>query len=204
MKFFKGYARIIAASLLIAISQSGCILGFGFFPLWFIGAGGVVSGGVIGAVGLRQKDNDATKLGIHLLIGGTLLGENNSGHVEALNEVPRDPALAKKLSVSLDEISNYNDHLNEIQGVGQKLINDLKPLIKRFKNNEFRPKNLLTDPELNEIAHRYGFGSMKEFFSTKNSKVLPKAYLESFAKATELSVSQARIFLYHAFGIESE
>jgi type II secretory pathway component GspD/PulD (secretin) len=112
--------------------------------------------------------------------------------------------LAQKISVSLDDISDYNDNLNRIQVLGKQLVEDLKPLIKRIKNNEITPAMLTSDPQINQVAHRYGFGSAAEFMRTKNSVTLPKAYVESFAQATDLSIPQAKIFLYHSFGIKTE
>jgi|GEM_PF-1068243 len=204
MKLFKNYRRLIAASVLITVTQTGCLCGIAFWPLWIAGSAIGVTGAAIVGGGIAHNHDRLIALGIELGLYGAILGEENPAHAEAFNEVPRDAKLAQKISVSLDDISDYNDNLNRIQVLGKQLVEDLKPLIKRIKNNEITPAMLTSDPQINQVAHRYGFGSAAEFMRTKNSATLPKAYVESFAQATDLSIPQAKIFLYHSFGIKTE
>ena len=204
MNMIKKYKTVVAASLILALTQSGCLCGIVVWPLWIAGSAVGVIGLTMGAAGLHYERDDLLRDGLEIALCGVLLDEKNPAHVEALNEIPRDAKLARKLAVSIDDMSDYNDNLNQIQVLGKRMIGDLKPLIKRIKNNEISPSQITSDPQINEIAHRYGFGSAAELMSTQHSKVLPRAYLESFAQATELSVPQAKIFLYHSFGIQAE
>ena len=204
MSVFQSYRQVLVACILLAISQTGCVAGTICVPLWVAGTVTSYSGGVLTLAGLKARSPNTAALGISLVFIGAILGEENSNHAEALNEIPRDHDLAQKISVTIDDITDYNDNLNKIQLVGQQLVEDLKPLVKRLKKNEIDPKMVTSDSEINELARRYGFGSAAELMKTKGFKTLPQAYLESFAKATDLSVPHARIFLYHSFGIKTD
>ena len=204
MKSLKNYRRLVATFLIIAITQSGCLCGIVFWPLWIAGSAVAITGAAITGIGIINQHESLARGGFEIALAGSLLGEENTAHAEAFNEIPRDAKLAQKLAISVEDISDYNDNLNQVQLLGKRMIEDLKPLIKRIKNNEISPSQITSDPQINEIAHRYGFGSAAELMSTQHAKVLPRAYLESFAQATELSVPQAKIFLYHSFGIQTE
>ena len=203
MNLSKNSRRLIVASLLLTLTQTGCLCGIAVWPLWIVGSAVTLTGASIMGVGMIHQYEPYAHTGLGIAILGSILGEENTLHIEAFNEIPRDLKLAHTLSVSLDDLSDYNDNLNQIQTLGNQIIKDLQPLMKRIRSNEITPSQIISDPQINELARRYGFGSAAELMTTRSSTVLPHAYLNSFARSTGLSVVQAKIFLYYAFRIES-
>src|SRR5689334_9155785 len=112
MKIKKTIAAAIIA-LTLMVSQSGCVLGIFFWPLWIVGSVVGITGFAVTLGGIAAPVLIGP--GVGLMLVGIVLDEKNPGHVDMLNNLPRDKDLAKEIGVSVDDLSDYNDHLNQIR-----------------------------------------------------------------------------------------
>jgi hypothetical protein len=170
-------------------TQTGCLIGFiavpAFVPLVTIGTIiGIGGTGVAlyGAIKLHPlvpeiaPDPNATYYlagGVGGMLFGAVLDAPNPSHQESLNPISRDQEIATKLGVDLDDISDYNDNLNQVRTVAIELSNDIRSQLKRTDLGSVSSlKDLGNDVRIDQLARKYGFESGLHFVkSFKDEKI---------------------------------
>jgi hypothetical protein len=131
------------------------------------------------------------------------LDEKNPGRMDAMNPLPKDDEFASKIGVSVDDISDYNDNLNQVQKVAGELSQDIRSQVNRVK--QFNHMDQITsDAEINQVARKYGFENATTFVDALKGDHLQTQYVESFAKNVNLPTVQAKILLSYGFGIKTQ
>lgn len=196
----------------IIATQSGCITGFiappVTWPLIVAGTGMTI----IGGVGIHHSihHNSASyrdprdyyhtdRLWGTLIGSGLILGENNPGRNEALNELPIDKKIARRFGVSIQDLSTYNDNLLEIQHTHKQLRQDIHDGLTYVHNSLLSGNNinLSLDDKLQKLAKRYGFEDSESMIRTFQQSKLTQAQLQKFAhsEGIRLEKSHAQIML---------
>ncbi|MEO5969649.1 MAG: hypothetical protein ABIQ95_06950 [Bdellovibrionia bacterium] len=187
----KNKFSILAILLTLATTQTGCIVGFLFPPLW------LVSGGVL-IVGAIEGDGD-------LLTLGWVLDTKNPGRADALNEIPMSEEYAKTALVKIKDIKSYNRDLEKIRGVGIDLANDIRSQMQRQDLRQItRIEQLSHDAQIDRLASKYGFESGEALFNSFSQKELPGKTIAAFAKNMDITEGQAKLLLFYGFGVKSE
>lgn len=191
MKFQKNWSIFVGLTLLF-LSQSGCVMGLIFPPLW-------IPALACGGIGLVHHDP-------YYLDWGVFLSQNNPSHEDALNELPRgDRAFNDKYEMNDQDIEDYNDHLNQIRKVAIELKEDIQTEIARLRNAPlFSKKHLETDPELNRLAKKYGFIDSLHFLESFQQEKLTQLQIQNFANQTQLGFKEAKFLLRVGFGVQIE
>jgi hypothetical protein len=202
-----GIRRILFAGLavLTILTQSGCVIGVLCWPLFVVGTGvGLIGTGMtVGGVMINRPD--LWYLGTGVIVAGVLLDKDNHGRNDALNPLPRTDQVAAAAGVEIADINSYNDNLNFIQEVAERLANDIRSQSLRTDLIQYKSiKDLAADPELDELAKKYGFDSSAEFLETFKYEKLPRDKVQRFADATHLELAQAKILLFYGFSVRSE
>jgi hypothetical protein len=207
MKLKKKFAVVLLV-LSMMMTQTGCITGFLvpplLLPLVITGVVVAVPGGVMIGMGAYKRSTPLIGTGTALLIVGGILDEENPGQMDALNPISRDQGIARELGVTLDDITDYNNNLNQIREVLFTLSQDLHSQLKR---PEFRGlakfDELAKDLQIDSLARKYGFSSGQELIETFKTDRLSSQALERFSQATQLSIAQAKILLKYGFAVNS-
>ncbi|MFZ9594903.1 MAG: hypothetical protein ACO3A2_02375 [Bdellovibrionia bacterium] len=205
MTFRKKIVSLLFALFLI-VSQTGCVGGIFFWPLWIPGIVTSSVGISMALSGYHYRCYHFAHTGDTLFWAGTILDEKNPLHQEVMNELPRGSEFLKKLlQVGDEQIEDYNDHLNRIQEVAQDLKADIRSQSVRLnKRAIFGEEDFIHDPQINALAEKYGFLSAKGFLETFHQEKLTREQVQAFAERTQLSLSQARIMLILGFGVQVE
>jgi hypothetical protein len=215
MKFKKSIITTLLAVTLM-ISQTGCLIGIVAWPLWIVGSVVEVTGAALTTVGAidlglhrdqYRRDTDIALIGsgAGLMVLGAILDEHNPGRVDVLNPIPRDKAIADKMGVNVDDLSQYNNHLNQIRKVALELQKDIKSQVSRPELKKAGSLAALAqDIQVNTLVKKYGFENAEEFLKPTSTTKLPLRSLENFAEATHLTPVMAKIMLYHGFAVQTE
>jgi len=211
-----------ALALTLMVTQSGCLVGLVFWPLWIVGSVVGVTGAALTTIGSidldchdahdcheghyhRSTDIELVGNGIGLMLLGAVLDEKNPGHVDVLNPIPRDKEIADSAGVSVDDLSHYNNNLNQVRKVALELKNDIRSQLARPELKDVSSlAELAQDQQVNALVNKYGFESAEEFLKPTSTYKLPLKNLEAFAEATHLTPMMAKIMLYHGFAIRTE
>lgn len=202
--------------LMLAISQTGCLGGIFFWPLWIPGVVVTAAGIAVTTVGgayyhypIGYYGGGYYGGGGALILVGLFLDKENPDYSTSLNELPMSESLAKTMNVSIADLQHYNQDLLKIREVGQEMTTDVVEL----KNDPdvvsaaFHGKDQLAQNEkVNRFAQKYGFESGEALIKGQHSKskILPRENLNAFARAVGLEDSDAKILLYTGFGIQTE
>lgn len=185
---------ILVGLLLLFLSQSGCVTGLIFPPLWIP----ALAFGTLGAI-----HNDP-----YYLDWGVILNQDNPSHEDALNELPRgDQNFNKKYGINDQDIQDYNDHLNQIRKVAIELKEDIQTEASRWKSVSIfsiSKSDLEMDPELNRLAKKYGFSDSLQFLESFHQEKLSWSQVQSFANQTQLGFKEAKLLLKIGFGVQIE
>lgn len=197
---------VLTVVLSLAISQTGCLIGLVSWPLWIVGSvvGATGIGLTVGGVIIR--DPGLAGAGIGLMTLGAVLDSENPGRADALNDLPMTQELAKEANVKMADIKSYNRNLDQVRRVGLDLAEDLREQVKRKADlNKYHNQDELSrDPQIENLAVKYGFENGSELFNTFGQKKLPAANLQKFAEKTDLTQGQAKLLLYYGFGVQAE
>src|SRR6476660_7671967 len=105
-------AGVIAFSIMA--TQTGCLIGLVAWPLWIVGSVVGVTGAGLTIGGAVVSDPALLGTGVGLMVLGGILDTENPGHVDAVNPLPHEAKIADMVGVTVDDIENYNDNLNQI------------------------------------------------------------------------------------------
>ncbi len=191
MKFNKSTLKV-ALGLSVLASQTGCISALVFPPL-------IIPGVIFYALGVGEP----FERGEGLRFTGVLLGSKDPGHAVALNQIPLDESIAQKAGVSVEDIEDYNNNLNQIRTVALELQQDIRSQLARSELKHYtRMDQLAQDVQVDSLAKKYGFGSGQEFLETMTSQHLSNEKVQSFSEATHLEAAQVKILLHYGFGVK--
>jgi hypothetical protein len=172
-------------SLVLSLSQVGCIVGFICPPLW------------IGSIVLLASGNHGTLMWV--------LGAKNLGRADAFNELPMDLDYAKAAHVKMNDIKSYNRDLEQIRKVGIDLANDIQSQMDRPELRHVSSvEQLSRDPQIDRLANKYGFENGDALFDSFKGKALPAQTVVAFAKNVNMTEGQARLLLHYGFAIKAE
>jgi hypothetical protein len=204
MKLKKRLA-VVTVALSLALTQTSCLSGIAFWPLWIVGSAVGAMGIGLTVIGPVFDNSNLFGGGIGLMLAGSVLDAENPGRADALNELPMSEEFAKNANVKVADIKTYNRELDQVRKVGVELANDIRSqVLRRELSHASSVEQLSRDPQIDRLAGKYGFESGEALFDSFNKKALPAQNLSNFAKNMDLTQGQAKLLLYYGFGVKTQ